>query len=106
MQFLSKNLFAFVFAKRGAKVMLFLYPLQIFLEVFLIFPRFVPDFAWILQPPLPFHQGPLHHVSTASLSIAGAKVDTFLLPTKCFANFFVRNFNPASFLDSYEDTFL
>ena len=34
MQFLSKNFFAFVFAKRGAKVMLFLYSFQIFLEVF------------------------------------------------------------------------
>ena len=82
----SKN--SSFFRKRGAKVMLFCLYLQIFSEVFSFFleclrvslglPNLTGRIRNFLSLPL---QPP-------SLSIAGAKVDTFSLPSKCFCIFF------------------
>ena len=81
----SKNSFQSFLAKRGAKVRIFIFIFQIFSKVFSIYffrSLFRNDFrtsAWIFQPHPSVYLFPdslalFHHVTTASLSIADAKV--------------------------------
>ncbi len=81
----SKNSSQSFLSKRGAKVRIFIFIFQIFSKVFSIyffgslFRNDFRTFAWIFQPHpsaslFPISLALFHHVSTASLSIAGAKV--------------------------------
>ena len=81
----SKNSFQSFLAKRGAKVRIFIFIFQIFSKVFSIyffrslFRNGFRTFAWIFQPHPSVYLFPdslalFHHVTTASLSIADAKV--------------------------------
>ena len=81
----SKNSSQSFLAKRGAKVRIFIFIFQIFSKVFfdLFFRKFFRNgfrtFAWIFQPHPSVYLFPdslalFHHVTTASLSIADAKV--------------------------------
>ena len=81
----SKNSSQSFLSKRGAKVRIFIFIFQIFSKVFSIyffgslFRNDFRTFAWIFQPHpsvylFPISLAPFHHVTTASLSIAGAKV--------------------------------
>ena len=81
----SKNSSQSFLSKRGAKVRIFIFIFQIFSKFFrfIFFGSFFRNdfrtFAWIFQPHpsvylFPISLAPFHHVTTASLSIAGAKV--------------------------------
>ena len=81
----SKNSYQSFLSKRGAKVRIFIFIFQIFSKVFSIyffrslFRNDLWTFAWIFQPHpsvylFPISLALLHHATTASLSIAGAKV--------------------------------
>ena len=74
--------------------MLFSYSLQIFPEVFFLFSRKPSGFAWASQPHRPYPEPLTLPLWPPSLSIAGAKVDTFYLPAKCFTDFFWSIFYP------------
>ena len=81
----SKNSSQSFLSKRGAKVRIFIFIFQIFSKFFrfIFFGSFFRNnfrtFAWIFQPHPSVYLFPdslvlFHHVTTASLSIAGAKV--------------------------------
>ena len=82
----SKNSSQSFLAKRGAKVRIFIFIFQIFSKVFFsiyffrsLFRNGFRTFAWIFQPHPSVYLFPIslalfHHVTTASLSIADAKV--------------------------------
>ena len=82
----SKSSFQSFLSKRGAKVRIFIFIFQIFFESFFsiyffgsFFRNNFRTFAWIFQPHPSVYlflisSALFHHVTTASLSIAGAKV--------------------------------
>ena len=83
----SKNSFQSFLSKRGAKVRIFIFIFQIFSKVFFFdlffFRKFLSEQLQDIRLDLPTSSlgylfpislAPFHHVTTASLSIAGAKV--------------------------------
>ena len=65
----------------------FLFPPN-FSGSFFLFFRKPSGFAWASQPHRPYPEPFPLPLWPPSLSIAGAKVDTFYLPAKCFDDFF------------------
>jgi len=97
----SKNSYQSFLSKRGAKVRIFIFIFQIFFEVFFSIYFFGSSFGTTsghslgssnLIPRYIYFRIPqplFHHVTTASLSIAGAKVLLYNIFSKCFHNFFL-----------------